>query len=306
MNKRNKIFIWSIFAAFILIASFSLVNAKGYSLQKGSGTYTFNGYTVSIQLYCNDDCNGHRSKITAVAASYAKAAYANGQSIYPARDCSNSYYVVTVTGKNTTTTTTTNTGSGTTGGTTGTNTGTNGGNPTPPCVPSYSCSSGKVINLCDNSVVKDCSAYGLICSNSGGCTNTGGVTIDPLTQNNDGTTKGVISIKSFVTSPNTINPYDVNNPTTTGKCNFTWTLNQYDSNSRCTVYDSTGVSKASYGPITALSSTYTATGIKNETTYKLSCAESSTDPVSGVTTTTSTSTKYATCNINSNYSETNQ
>ncbi|MEI6478742.1 MAG: hypothetical protein WCO18_00470 [bacterium] len=200
------------------------------------------------------------------------------------------------------------TGSGTTGGgTTGTtNTGTNGGNPTPPCVPSYSCSSGKVINLCDNSVVKDCSAYGLICSNSGGCTNTGGVTIDPLTQNNDGTTKGVISIKSFVTSPNTINPYDVNNPTTTGKCNFTWTLNQYDSNSRCTVYDSTGVSKASYGPITALSSTYTATGIKNETTYKLSCAESSTDPVSGVTTTTSTSTKYATCNINSNYTETNQ
>ncbi|MEI6478744.1 MAG: hypothetical protein WCO18_00480 [bacterium] len=170
------------------------------------------------------------------------------------------------------------------------------------CVPTYSCSNGKVVNNCD-SVTKDCAAYGLVCSNSGGCTNAGGVTIDPLTQNNDGTPKAAVSIKSTIVSPNTVNPYDVIKDPAGGNCNLSWELNQYDASSTCSIYK--GNSLTSSSPFTPSSSkgTYSDQKITNETNYKLSCGE--TDATNSLIP-TSVVSKYATCYINSSYTETNR
>ncbi len=167
----------------------------------------------------------------------------------------------------------------------------------PICTPNLIC---KDINtITDRNHCKDDFMCGtpLTCS-IGTCVNSVGAVINPLNQNVDGTTKLPVSIKSFVVSPNTIN--------SGGDCNFKWTLNQYNSDSSiCTVYDSSGNVKATYNPIPGISSTYTASNIKNETTYKITCGENVVDPVTKVPNLTGITTKYATCNINASFSETN-
>ena len=100
-----------------------------------------------------------------------------------------------------------------------------------------------------------------------------------------------------------INPYDLNNPTTTGICNVQWALSQYDSNSVCTI---TGghLSGSSFSP-TGLSGVTKDTQITSETTYKLTCGENVTD-ANGNVSLTSTSTKRATCNVNASFNEVNR
>ena len=173
---------------------------------------------------------------------------------------------------------------------------------TPTCNSNFICKDTHTINDLGHCKADIICGSPLTCS-AGTCVNPAGQTIDPLTQNADGTTKGNVLISTLKIGPNTINPYDLNNPTTTGICNVQWALSQYDSNSVCTI---TGghLSGSSFSP-TGLSGVTKDTQITSETTYKLTCGENVTD-ANGNVSLTSTSTKRATCNVNASFNEVNR
>ena len=132
---------------------------------------------------------------------------------------------------------------------------------------------------------------------------------DP-TKNSNGSKKGSVVLDSLKVVPNTINPADgtTANP---GNCNLVWVVSQHDSGSVCTLYggglDSSNPIDLDKGIVTSgvTTGTITDSGIKNETTYHVTCDETSTDPITKSVTVTASSTKYATCNINAGFVETN-
>ena len=65
-------------------------------MQTGSGTYNINGLNVTVNLYCNDNCGGHRSYIQKDAIAFAQAQFVGIGTLEPRPDCSNSFYLITV------------------------------------------------------------------------------------------------------------------------------------------------------------------------------------------------------------------
>ena len=124
---------------------------------------------------------------------------------------------------------------------------------------------------------------------------------NPLIEHADGAKIGEVGIKSFVVSPNTVNAYD-NTNNTGGVCNFVWSIDPYDASSTCSLINSSGAEISLINPTASSTGTSTKTGVTSETTYHITCGEKS---ASGSLIDTTIKTKYATCNINAGYIETN-
>ena len=167
------------------------------------------------------------------------------------------------------------------------------------CNPSpYKCSADHTQSIDNCNATTTCSS-GMACVDAtGSCT--------PITSSSSSDTSSVGSttITSLKIVPNTINPFD-GTATNPGKCNLVWTVNQYDASSTCTVYggkingnnvDLTKGIKTITGSTTG---TIIDVGISNETTYHITCGESTPNGI------TATSTRYATCYMNAEFKETN-